>query len=252
MAIIIFILGVSVGSFLNTCIYRIPREKSLAFPSSYCPKCFTPLKWYELIPIFSYIYQGGNCRYCEERVALQYLLVEVLNGFLYLTLYNNFGVGLQFVFYAIVFNILIIISFIDYYFQIIPDLFHILLLISTFIYKLFQFLLYDIPPHYLNSIIGLIISSGIYLVIAIISKGGMGGGDVKLIGVLGSILGIRFSILNIFLGFLIGAIVSVFLILLKIKDRKDSIPFAPFIFISFVITILCGEKIINWYFRILF
>lgn len=252
MTIIIFILGTIVGSFLNVFIYRIPRKEGLTFPSFHCSKCFKPLKWYELIPILSFFIQGGKCRYCKERVTLQYPFVEILNGFTYLTLYNYFGVGLQFVFYAIIIDILIIISFIDYNFRIIPSKLNILLLISTFIYKLFQFLLYDISPYFLNSIIGLIASSGIFLLLFIISKGGVGGGDIKLMGVLGFILGAELSFLNMFLSFFIGAIASILLIVLKIKRRKDSIPFAPFISIAFMITILWGRDIIYWYFTTLF
>jgi len=111
--------------------------------------------------------------------------------------------------------------------------------------------LYGISPNIINSILGLIISGGLFLLIAILSKGGMGGGDIKLIGVLGFILGIKFSLLNIFLSFILGAIISIFLLLFKIKGRKDPIPFGPFICIAFMIVVLSGEKIIYWYFRLI-
>ncbi|WP_416199199.1 prepilin peptidase [Sporanaerobacter sp.] len=119
--------------------------------------------------------------------------------------------------------------------------------ISAIIYKLPQFILYDTSPNIINSILALIISSGIFLIIAIISKGGIGGGDIKLIGVLGFILGIKFTLLNIFLSFILGAIISIFLLLFKIKGKKDPIPFGPFICIAFMIVTLWGEEIIGWY-----
>ena len=247
MSILIFILGTIIGSFLNVCIYRIPREESIVFPSSHCTSCGTPLRWYNLIPVLSYIFQRGKCSYCGEKISLQYPTVELLNGFIYLLLYYSFGLSIDFIFYSIIFSILLVISFIDFKFQIIPDSLNIFILIFAIIYKLLQFILYGISPNILNSILGLLISGGLFLLIAIISKGGMGGGDIKLIGVLGFILGIKFSLLNIFLSFILGAIISIFLLLFKIKGRKDPIPFGPFICIAFMIVTICGENIIFWY-----
>ncbi|WP_077367729.1 prepilin peptidase [Anaerosalibacter sp. Marseille-P3206] len=247
MSILIFIIGTIIGSFLNVCIYRIPRKKSVVFPSSHCTSCGTPLKWYNLIPIFSYIYQRAKCSYCGEKISLQYPTVELLNGFIYLLLYYSFGLSIDFIFYSIIFSILLVISFIDFKFQIIPDSLNILILIFAIIFKILQYTLYDISPNIFNSILGLIISGGLFLLIAILSKGGMGGGDIKLIGVLGFILGIKFSLLNIFLSFILGAIISIFLLLFKIKGRKDPIPFGPFICIAFMIVTICGENIIFWY-----
>lgn len=247
MSILIFIIGTIIGSFLNVCIYRIPREESIVFPSSHCTSCGTPLKWYNLIPVFSYIYQRGKCSYCGEKISLQYPTVELLNGFIYLLLYYSFGLSIDFIFYSIIFSILLVISFIDFKFQIIPDSLNIFILIFAIIFKILQYKLYDISPNIFNSILGLVISGGLFLLIAILSKGGMGGGDIKLIGVLGFILGIKFSLLNIFLSFILGAIISIFLLLFKIKGRKDPIPFGPFICIAFMIVSLYGEEIIFWY-----
>ena len=247
MSIFIFLLGTIIGSFLNVCIYRIPREESILYPSSHCPNCGTPLHWYDLIPILSYILQRGKCRYCRESISLQYPVIECLNGLLYLVIYNKFGLSMDFIFYATIFGILLIISFIDLHFQIIPDFLNVLILILAIIYKILQFTLYGISSNLFNSILALIISGGIFLIIVILSKGGMGGGDVKLIGVLGFILGIKMVLLNIFLSFILGAIISIFLLLFKIKERKDSIPFGPFICLAFIITVFWGDLIINWY-----
>lgn len=247
MQIFIFIIGTIIGSFLNVCIYRIPREESIVFPSSHCPNCSTPLKWYELIPVLSFTFQKGKCRYCGEPISPQYPLVELLNGFLYLILFKHFGGSLSFIFYAIIFSILIVISIIDFEFQIIPDSLNISIFILAIVYKILQYTLYGISPQILNSTLALIISSGLFLLIAILSKGGMGGGDIKLIGALGFILGIKLSLLNIFLSFILGAIISIFLLLFKIKEKKDPIPFGPFICIAFMIVTLWGQEIISWY-----
>lgn len=247
MSILIFILGTILGSFLNVCIYRIPREESIVFPASHCTSCNETLSWKELVPVFSFLFQKGKCTYCGEAISPQYPIIEILNGLLYLILYYHFNLNIEFLFYSIVFSILIIISIIDLKTMIIPDSLNISLLFITILYKLLQYSFYDISPNILNSTLGLIGSSGLFLLIAILSKGSIGGGDIKLIGVLGFILGMKMSILNIFFSFILGAIISIFLLLFEIKERKDPIPFAPFICTAFIIVVLWGNKIINWY-----
>ena len=247
MSVFIFIIGTIIGSFLNVCIYRIPRKESIIFPSSHCPNCSTPLKWYELVPVFSFLVQGGKCRYCREKISLQYPLIELLNGFLYILAYQNFGLSIDLIFYCSIISILVIISVIDYYTQTIPDSLVLVLLIISIIHKITLYLLYGTSPQILNSSLGLLISGGLFLLVAIISKGGMGGGDIKLIAVLGFILGFRRIFLNIFISFVIGAIISIFLLAFKVKNRKDPIPFGPFLCIAFVITLFWGNELINWY-----
>lgn len=247
MTILIFIYGLLIGSFLNVCIYRIPREESIVFPSSHCPNCGTSLKWYDLVPVLSYIFQKGKCRYCGGEISQQYPIVELLNAIMYLFIYLQFGFTLEFLFYAIIFSILIIITVIDLQHMIIPDSLVIAIFIFTIIYKLLNYILYRQSPELINSILGLVLSVLLFLLIIIISKGGMGGGDATLIGVLGFILGIKGIFLAIFLSFILGAIISIFLLIMKIKNRKDPIPFGPFIILGFLIVVFWGESLINWY-----
>lgn len=247
MSILIFLLGTIIGSFLNVCIYRIPKDQSIIHPPSHCPYCSTPLKWYNLIPIVSFILQRGRCGYCKEEISLQYPTVEIINGVLYIMLYSNFGLSIEFIFYSIIFSILIVISFVDLYYQIIPNGLNTSILVSGIIYKILQFTLYNKSLDLINSLLGLFVSSGLFLLIILISKGGMGGGDVKLIGVLGFILGLKKVVLTIFLSFFLGAIISIFLLLFKIKGRRDPIPFGPFICLAFIITVVWGDWIIYWY-----
>ncbi|NLW41051.1 MAG: prepilin peptidase, partial [Tissierellia bacterium] len=136
--------------------------------------------------------------------------------------------------------------------MIIPDILVILILITTIIYKLLTFILYSKYPDLLNSIGGLVLSSLLFILIIFLSRGGMGEGDVTLIGSLGFILGVREIFLNIFLSFILGAIISVILLITKIKGKKDPIPFGPFIILGFFITVFWGEHIINWYIKNLF
>lgn len=247
MDISIFIFGAIIGSFLNVCIYRIPREESIVYPFSHCPKCSTSLKWYDLIPIFSFLLQKGKCRYCGEKISLQYPFVELLNGILYVIIYYFYGVPINFIFYSTIISILIIISFIDYYHKVIPDILVVIIFILTTLYKLTLLILYKTPFYLLDSILALLFGGILFLVIAIVSKGGMGGGDIKLISVLSFILGLKKALLNILLSFVIGAVFSVFLLLFKKKGKKDAISFGPFINIAFIITLFLGDNIMAWY-----
>ncbi len=247
MYILIFLYGLLIGSFLNVCIYRVPREESIVFPSSHCPNCSTKLKWYDNIPVVSYLALMGKCRYCKNEISIQYPMVELLNGILYIIIYSNYGLILEFFFYAIIFSILLIITFVDLQHMIIPDIFIISVVISTILYKIFSYILYKNSPDLINSFGGLILSGFLFIVIILVSKGGMGGGDVTLIGSLGFILGIKSIFLTIFLSFVFGAIISILLLGLKIKGRKDPIPFGPFIILGFFITVLWGETLINFY-----
>ncbi|SCG83291.1 leader peptidase (prepilin peptidase) / N-methyltransferase [Proteiniborus sp. DW1] len=247
MYIQVCIFGCIIGSFLNVCIYRIPREESIVYPSSHCPECNTPLKWYDLLPIFSFLFQKGKCRYCGMTISPQYLIVELLSGILYTIIFYFYAATVDFVFYSLLISILITISYIDYHHQIIPDsLVGTILLLSIF-YKTILFAIHKTPFNLQDSILALLIGGGLFLIIAIASKGGIGGGDIKLISVLGFILGIKKTILTILLSFIIGAAFSIFLLILKKKERKDVIPFGPFINIAFSIALFFGDSIINWY-----
>lgn len=247
MYILIFTFGIIIGSFLNVCIYRIPREESIVFTSSHCTFCSHPLKWYDLIPILSFLSLRGKCRYCRGAISPQYPIVELLNGILYLLNFYHYGLSVGFIFYSLLISLLIVISFVDYFEQIIPDGLVLIILLSAFIYRLSIYFTYRTPIEFLDSTLGFVSGGLLFLLITMVSNGGMGGGDIKLIAVLGFILGLKKTLLCILLSFLIGAIISMFLLISGKKERKDAIPFGPFINISFLITMLYGEGIINWY-----
>lgn len=242
MNFIILTLGLLIGSFLNVCIYRIPRGESISFPPSHCPKCSNNLKPIDLIPVLSFIWTKGKCRYCSEKISRRYPLVEILNSAIYLILYLKFSMSILFIKYAILASILIVISFIDYDHQIIPDEIIIFGIILSFIPHIVD----NFKVNILNGLIGLLIGGGLFFIIAIITNA-MGGGDIKLMGMLGFSLGYKYILLITFLSFIIGAVVSLILIGIKIKSRKDFIPFGPFIAMATLVTIYCGDEIINWY-----
>jgi leader peptidase (prepilin peptidase)/N-methyltransferase len=244
---LVFVLGLIVGSFSNVCIYRIPRNESVIYPASHCPKCRTKIKPVDNIPLLSYILLKGRCRNCGSKISIQYPVVEFLTGLIYLIIYLTYGLSIQSLVYIILSSALIIIAFIDLQEQIIPDVISlpgiVVGLILSFIVPYISFI---------NSALGALVGGGIILIIAgvgsiIFKKEAMGGGDVKLTAMIGAFLGWRYTIISLFLGFFLGALTGIILIMTKIKKREDAIPFGPFIVLGSIITFLCGEKIINWY-----
>lgn len=135
MYIPVFIMGMTIGSFLNVCIYRIPRGESVVYPPSRCTRCSHSLAWYDMIPILSYIFLKGKCRYCGEGISPRYPIIEALNGILYLFVFYYFGLSLEFYFYCFMASILIVICLIDYYERIIPDGLVLAILAATVLYK---------------------------------------------------------------------------------------------------------------------
>ena len=229
----------------------MPRGESIAWPGSHCPTCSHSLKWYDNIPLISYLLLKGKCRYCKTVISKQYPLVESLNAVVYIIMYMKFGFGIDFIFYSLMSSALVAIIFIDLKEMIIPDSLVLCILVLSIIHKACNYFLYDISPDLIGSFLGLLLAGGLFLAIVIVSRGGMGGGDVTLAGALGFVLGVKYIFLNIFLSFILGAIISIVLLAARIKTRKDPIPFGPFIVLGFFITVLWGRDIINWYFTLL-
>jgi len=163
----------------------------------------------------------------------------------------KFGFGIDFIFYSLMSSALMAIIFIDLKEMIIPDSLVLCILVLSVIHKVCNYFLYNISPDLMGSFLGALLAGGLFLAIVFVSRGGMGGGDVALIGALGFVLGVKYIFLNIFLSFILGAIISIILLAAKIKTRKDPIPFGPFIVLGFFITVLWGRDIINWYFTLL-
>lgn len=243
MILLVFLFGLTIGSFLNVCIYRIPKGESISFPPSHCMGCGTRLKSFDLIPVLSYLLAKGKCRYCGDKISLQYPIIEILNAFIYFLLFYKFGLSLLFIKYSILCSVLLVISIIDYNHKIIPNSINLFLLLYGIIFSIIDFSFNNLT----SNLLGLFIGGGLFLLIAIITKGAMGGGDIKLVAVLGLLFGLKKILLIIFLSFIMGAIISILLLLFKIKKRKDYIPFGPFICIGGLITIIYGNNIIEWY-----
>lgn len=236
-----FILGTIIGSFLNVCTYRLPKKESLLFPSSHCPHCCAPIKFYDNIPLLSFLILKGRCRQCKTKISWRYFSIELLNGLFYLFLYLKFGLSFKLAAYLVLTSSLIVVTFIDFDHKIVPDKITLPGIILGLIFSFFT------PITFIDSLLGTIISGGLFYLIAAISRGGMGGGDIKLVAMIGAFLGIQKILLTIFVSAFIGSIVGITLMILKKKKRKDALPFGPFLALGAMISIFWGTQIINWY-----
>lgn len=245
MGFLMFIFGLLIGSFLNVCIYRIPRGRSIAYPQSHCPKCLNSIKWYDLIPVISYAFLGGKCRYCREKISLKYPLIELLTGGIFLVIYIKFGITFDLVRYLIMASFLIVIAVIDFE---TTDVFSITTysgIVSAILLCIIGSLLDD--SSLVDGLLGGGIGAGIIALIVFLAKG-MGEGDIEIAALCGIFLGWKGMIITLMSSFIIGAIVGILLIVLKIKGKKDAIPFGPYLAIGALISLLFKSDIINFYF----
>lgn len=241
-AIFVFILGLLIGSFLNVCIYRIPKNKSIVFGRSHCTKCSIEIKNYDLVPVISFIVLGGKCRNCKSKISIKYPFVELLNATLYLFIFVFFKFSIEFFIYAALTSILIIISLIDYENKLIPNILLLLILIIgifsfSFSYQLFWY----------ERIIGFFAASLPLIIAAIISKGGMGGGDIKLMAVCGLILGWKLILISLFVGCILGTIYGFISRFKNGSFLKAYIPFGPSLSAAMILSFFFGNTLILWY-----
>ena len=240
--ILVFLIGAAIGSFLNVCIHRIPAGGSIIFPPSHCPSCKAGIRFYDNIPIISYLLLRGRCRQCKSLISSRYPIVESINGIGYMLLLYEFGLGWPLLAYTVFFSSLIVLTFIDLSHQILPDLITLPGIIVGLIAASSV-----LPAGMINSIIGVLLGGGAFYLVAVISRGGMGGGDIKLIAMIGAFLGWRDVLLTIFIGALTGSLVGIFLMLFKGKKRKDPIPFGPFLAAGAVISVFLDRELFIWY-----
>lgn len=245
--ILFFVYGVIIGSFLNVCICRIPKGESLTYPPSHCTDCGVKIKSYNLIPIISYVLLRGRCNSCKSKISIQYPIIEALNGIIYMGLYYKFGLGIEVILFAYISSILIVISGIDLFTNYVYKNTIIAGLIGFVIFFIYKLMSHD-PV--ISNIIGGAVGFGIIALIILLSKGGMGWGDSEIALICGLFLGLKLTILTLFLAFLIGGIAGIILILTKKKNRKDFIPFGPYIVCAFFITLMVGQKLISLYMQI--
>ena len=245
-----FLFGLTLGSFLNVCIYRIPRYKSIINPPSSCPECGEKIKFYDNIPVISYIFLLGKCRNCRKSISLRYPVIELISSLLSTALFIKYGLGPQyFLFFAFAAS-LVIISFLDLHNQIIPD---IISLPGILVGLGISFFLNHI--YWLDSLIGIVGGGGFLFLVASIyerltGKEGMGGGDVKLLAMIGAWLGWQSLPLVILISSLTGILIGGGALLLTGKGYQEKIPFGPFLAISALISLLSGNELAHWYYNL--
>ncbi len=242
-----FILGAVIGSFLNVLIYRIPRDISIVKPSSFCPHCNHKLAWYDLVPIISYMHLRGRCRYCKERISPQYIIVEVLTGISFLIAMWKLNLSIQFLKIAIFASLLIVIGAIDTIDGVVPDL-----IVFPGIAIGIIFSLIEGKQSFLDALLGMGFMAAFFLLIILVSKGGMGEGDLTFGLLLGTFLGFRLSLVTLLIAFVGGAIISLLAVLLFKKGMKDRIPFAPFLSLGGFVAAIWGINIIQTYLNLFF
>lgn len=245
--IFIFWIGMCIGSFLNVCIYRIPAQKSIVYPGSSCPSCGTSIRFYDNIPVLSYLIIKGRCRHCGSSIAIRYPLVELMGGLFALCLALKFGLTLSALVYFIFAAALLVITFIDIDYQIIPNEISLPGIPIGFI---FSFFIPTLTP--VESLIGILVGGGslwavasIYLLLT--KREGMGFGDVKLLAMMGAFLGWKGVLVTIFTGSAIGTAAGLIAMIKSRKDMKMAIPFGPFLSIGAIIHLFFGDALIHWY-----
>ncbi|MBW2650373.1 MAG: prepilin peptidase [Deltaproteobacteria bacterium] len=240
------ILGAIVGSFLNVCIYRIPSGKSIVFPASHCPACEHPVKFYDNIPIISYIILRGKCRNCNERISPIYPAIELLTAVMSLLLFLKYGLSFEYLFSSVFTCALIVITFIDLKHQIIPD---VITLPGIPLFALAAIFFMNVT--FMDSLIGILAGGGFLFLIALgyqllTKREGMGGGDIKLLAMLGGFLGWQSLWFVVMAASLIGAIAGISVMISRGKDTKYAIPFGPFLSIGSVAYIFWGNAFMRF------
>ena len=260
--IFVFLFGSIVGSFLNVCIVRMPQEGySLMRPGSHCPLCRKPVHWYDNIPLVSFFFLGGHCRFCRERISFQYPLVELLTAGIFLYLYSRYNFSLDLLIYAVFASGLIVSTFIDIKWRIIPDEISLGGIIVGLLFSLIKSLpAIKLFPHIplVDSLLGvlagglLVYGSGVLgnLIFFKLMKResiegeteSIGGGDVKLLAMIGGFLGWKLAVLTFFIAPFMGAAVGLYVLYFK---KSHLIPYGPFLSLAAILSLFFGNQIIN-------
>ena len=249
--IYIFLVGLCIGSFLNVCIYRLPASQSIVHPRSKCPKCGKLIAFYDNIPIFSFLWLKGRCRHCGVKIGLRYPAVELLAGILALATFLKFGLRVEALIYFVFIACLLVVTFIDLDHRIIPD---VITLPGIHVFFAASFALPAMT--YKAALLGIIAGGGSLFLVAwvyslITKKEGMGGGDIKLLAMMGALLGWQGVVFTIFVSSLVGTLSGLAVMLHSRKGLKLAVPFGPFLAIGGVTFIFFGTRLIHWYFNLL-
>ena len=248
-----FVFGSIVGSFLNVCIWRMPRNESIVKPGSHCPHCNKTILWYDNIPFISYLLLKGKCRFCKAKISFNYFLVELITASLFLITFNFYGLSPLFFIYAALFSSFVVMTFIDLKFQIIPDEITYpgvaLGFILSLIYPALQ-ASETISQAALNSFLGILVGGGSIYLIGVVGeflfkKEAMGGGDVKLLAMVGAFIGWKLVLLTFFISPFFGIVAG---LVAKFKYKTNVIPYGPYLAAGTIVSIFWGNRILEFIF----
>lgn len=236
------VVGLLIGSFLNVVIARLPEGRSLIHPGSACPGCGTAIAWHDNIPILSFVALRGRCRTCAMPIPWRYPAVEAATAALFAAAGLAFGPTLDGVIAAVLLAALVAITVIDLERQIIPDVISLPGIVAGVLANLASG---RVP--WVESLLGIVLGGGLFLVIILASGGGMGGGDMKLGAMLGAFLGWKVVLLSVFVAVVVGGVLAVVLLSTGARGRKDPIPFGPFLAAGGAAGLFWGERMVRWY-----
>ncbi len=240
IGMLVFIYGIVIGSFLNVCIYRIPKKESIVTVSSHCMTCNHKLAWYDLFPLFSFLLLGGKCRYCKAKLAWQYPVIECLNGVLYLIIIGAKGISVESVLYCFLVSALLVLSVIDLRTMEIPISVNAVILGIGIVHAVVD---YHNVVHY---IIGFFAASLFLLLCLILTRGrGIGGGDIKLMAVAGLCIGWQNIILALVVGCIVGSVIQC--IIIAVTKNKDKFAMGPYLSVGIFVAMLWGNAFFEWY-----
>lgn len=243
--ILIFAFGIVIGSFLNVCIYRIPMHETVVTERSHCMRCGYQLSWYDMIPVFSWLFLGGKCRKCKEPISPQYPIVEATNGILYLLIFAVCGFKWESIIYCLMASALLVLSVIDWRTYEIPIGINIFILVLGILHIIIDY------HNWLNYVIGFFGISVVLLILFYVSGGrAIGGGDVKLMAAAGVVIGWKLIILAFFIGCIVGSVIH--LIRMKVSGAQKVLAMGPYLAIGIMIATLWGENLISWYLSMMF
>lgn len=240
--IFIFLFGLVFGSFYNVVGLRVPQKESIVHPPSHCPKCQRRLTVLDLVPVLSYVFLGGKCRSCGNKISWVYPFIELMTGVLFAFAYWQLGWGIELIVAFFFISLLVIIVVSDLAYMLIPDKVLIFFLPLLAIGRVLS----PLTPWW-DFLVGAVVGFGILYIIAVLSNGGMGGGDIKLFFLIGLVLGTIDTLLTLFLAAVIGMIVGIIVLSKNKQGRKTPIPFGPSIALAAVIVYFYGDLLINWY-----
>ncbi len=239
----VLIIGLVFGSFLNVLIARIPKDENVAFPASHCPKCKTPLKLYHNIPLFSWIFLGGKCAFCKEKISIQYPLVELLTGIIFVSVYMKIGLSYMSLMIALSFSFLLALSVIDFYIKMVPDSLNLLAMTAAMMAAM------SLQGFIVNFQNTLLFVGGFALLRFYLSyfmkREALGEGDLMVAGTMGAMVGVQLGLMAIFVSALLA--LPVMLIMRNETDESKMVPYVPFLALALYLVYIFDFAFIDYW-----